>query len=217
MVRRKKTKQFKPGHIVRLTGEFMRNTGQFVGAPINGRVEALQPFGKAVWPVVLWSDADEPRLVNPANIELDPRARRINEQVGLSGGFGATPRGIFARCHPVRGATGVWHSDNAKWQVNLREATMTPEGVLVLGSVDMNKPADDFDVFMWDHLENADVLDIYAREPGEADVHIAELHRFLAGRTRKMKKVLPQYILDVVRQMIRVAHGCVYTGSPGVR
>jgi hypothetical protein len=85
--RPKKPKQFKVGQIVRHTGEFLRNTGQFVGAPINGRVEALKPMmpNQPSWPVVLWNDADEPRMVNPVNIELDPRARKINEKVGFSG------------------------------------------------------------------------------------------------------------------------------------
>lgn len=97
MARRKKTKQFKVGHIVRHTREFLRNTGMQVGAPINGEVVALAPGfamgrDRGMWPVVRWSNQPydaEPQMINPANIELDPRARKINEQVGF-GGFGET-------------------------------------------------------------------------------------------------------------------------------
>jgi len=97
MARRKKTKHFKVGHIVRHTREFLRNTGMQVGAPINGQVVALAPGfamgpDRGMWPVVRWSNQPydaPPQMINPANIELDPRARKINEQVGF-GGFGET-------------------------------------------------------------------------------------------------------------------------------
>lgn len=95
---KKKVKQFLPGHIVRHTGDFLRSTGQYAGAPINGRVEYLESGRWSEgWPYVLWSDADKPRLVNPANIELDPRAKQINAQVSAVRAMGvfAGPEGCF--------------------------------------------------------------------------------------------------------------------------
>jgi hypothetical protein len=73
--------RFHVGDIVCYTGTFLRNTGMTVGGPINGIVRRIErergsPFDG--WPYVQWSDDDEKegRLVNPANIELDPTVRR---------------------------------------------------------------------------------------------------------------------------------------------
>ena len=57
-----------------------------VGAPINGKVERIHKSGYMKgWPYVKWSDdptKDEPKMINPANIELDPRSKAINKKIG---------------------------------------------------------------------------------------------------------------------------------------
>ena len=63
-----KTK-FKHGDIVRYTGKFLRNTGQAVGVPINGKVVSAS----VAFTYVLWCDRSDRVAVNPANLELDPR------------------------------------------------------------------------------------------------------------------------------------------------
>lgn len=69
---------FKKGDIVRHTGTFLRSIGMFAGGPINGRVERVGTEGFTQgWPYVLWNDRgldDEPKPVNPANLEHDPTA-----------------------------------------------------------------------------------------------------------------------------------------------
>ena len=78
----KKKKAFKVGHIVRWTRDFLRSTGMQVGAPINGNVTALKKGGSMEgWPMVHWSDAKEAKLVNPANLEFDPKGKAINKKV----------------------------------------------------------------------------------------------------------------------------------------
>lgn len=72
---------FVEGDIVRYTGKFLRSTGMLAGAPINGKVVKVKSGGgfASGWPYVEWSDRDwgaEPMLVNPINIEFDPRFRR---------------------------------------------------------------------------------------------------------------------------------------------
>jgi len=90
---------FLVGQIVRHTGKFLRNTGMTVGAPINGIVREVFPGeGKSFvgWPKVQWAGwGDEARLINPANIELDPRHRKENERIAAGSGFG---RMVHGKC-----------------------------------------------------------------------------------------------------------------------
>ncbi len=68
-----KKKEFKKGDIVRFTRKFLKSIGSVTG-PINGIV-----LGKSgTWVSVQWSDADEPVLVHPVNLELDPRHKKKN-------------------------------------------------------------------------------------------------------------------------------------------
>lgn len=80
----KKRAELHEGHIVRFTRNFLRSTGQTAGAPINGKVVG---FGWKNWPRVHWSDRDDEAdavLVNPCNLEFDPRAADENDRVTLA-------------------------------------------------------------------------------------------------------------------------------------
>jgi len=69
--------EFKQGDIVRHTGKFLRSIGMYAGAPINGQVVGFKKMAGRPWPVVEWSDEDwGTKMINPANIELDPRYAR---------------------------------------------------------------------------------------------------------------------------------------------
>ena len=71
--------KFRKGHIVRYTRQHLRNTGQVVGAPINGLVTGVdEGLG---FPLVQWCDREESVPVAPGNLELDPKCKRINEEV----------------------------------------------------------------------------------------------------------------------------------------
>ena len=75
-----KTK-FKHGDTVRYTGKFLRNTGQYVGAPVNGLVVNPDTFpggrGNANTSenlvYVRWCDNPSLVLVRVENLEIDPR------------------------------------------------------------------------------------------------------------------------------------------------
>lgn len=72
----KKPKNFQIGDIVRYTGDFLRNTGQYTGTPKNGKVVDLVKMGSRMFPRVEWSDPDWGiTTVAPMNLEYDPRFR----------------------------------------------------------------------------------------------------------------------------------------------
>lgn len=75
----KKTKKFQKGDIVRYKANFLRSTGQYKGASINGLVTGFQTIGGDKFPVIQWNDYPEGEVVpvHPGNLELDPRARRM--------------------------------------------------------------------------------------------------------------------------------------------
>lgn len=75
---KKKTKKFQKGDIVRYTANFLRSTGQYKGASINGLVTGFQSIGGEQFPMIQWNDYPEGEVVpvHPDNLELDPRARR---------------------------------------------------------------------------------------------------------------------------------------------
>jgi len=75
---KKKTKKFEKGDIVRHTASFLRSTGQYKGASINGLVTGFTTIGGDKFPMVQWNDYPEGEVVpvHPANLEFDPRARR---------------------------------------------------------------------------------------------------------------------------------------------
>ena len=78
--------RFKVGHIVRYTRAFIHNTGQYASNRINGRVEEVLTDSRAFegWPKVSWNDMDvddDPILVNPVNLELDPKGAEINRAI----------------------------------------------------------------------------------------------------------------------------------------
>ena len=81
-MQRKAGRPLKPGEaqvddLVKWTSKFLRNTGQYVGAPIDGKVMSLIESGSwAGWPRVQWSDSTEVTAVNPANLELTRVSRR---------------------------------------------------------------------------------------------------------------------------------------------
>ena len=67
------------GDIVRYTGKFLRNIGMQVGGPVNGRVVSIKAGGfMDGWPRIEWSDGGD-MMVNPINVEFDPRQRRAKK------------------------------------------------------------------------------------------------------------------------------------------
>ena len=164
--------------------------------------------------MIVWGAGGRPELEIPAYvqekvIELSNRAL-IEARSGNVRGFGAVPPGVFVQCHPTFGATGFWQSDNMKWRVRLREASLSPEGLLVEGTI--NKLTGRGGMLVWDYLEGSDTLDFYEYIPGDGK-------RFLVGTrlmdVRRKKKVpAPKYVLEVIRAMIRGAGNCLHTGLP---
>jgi len=74
-----KPHELKPDDLVRWTRKFLRSTGQYTGAPIDGRVERIIQGGCwDGWPVVQWCHAPEGEAhpVNPANLQRAPDHRR---------------------------------------------------------------------------------------------------------------------------------------------
>lgn len=74
-------KRFEVGDIVRHTAKFRRSIGMYAGGPLNGIVVDHEQIGDIEYPRVQWSDREYAVPVHPANIELDPRARRRNKGV----------------------------------------------------------------------------------------------------------------------------------------
>jgi len=71
---------YQVGDIVRHTGRFLRSTGQFAGAPINGEVRTVEPSPdhdhRYQRLTVEWSDGATTRII-AVNVEFCPRGRAV--------------------------------------------------------------------------------------------------------------------------------------------
>ena len=70
---------YQAGDIVRHTGKFLRNTGQYTGSPINGEVQSVSDFNGRQLLTVEWSDGHTCGVI-ACNVEFCPKGRALTLQ-----------------------------------------------------------------------------------------------------------------------------------------